>query len=639
MARHRWAIGIATAVVIALVFWATRPSSGPAPGDDPAAAASRHADAELALVLPVELASTENPEHAWVRLGAMDYIASRLRGNGAMQVLPSAQVLQIAGDVTGADADEVARRLRSTTGARWIVRPRASSGEQGWVVRLRVDAAAEADRLEIEARGDTALVAAAAATDSLLRRLGRLQADAAQAPTALAETLQQIDAELLAGQLANARALVQGATPALRADPELRLREGQIEFRAGRVDVAVALFAALRAGGDDVSAGVRARAAMGLGAASIRTGDFEAAQRHYADAVAMLSEAQDDDPTLLGNAYNGRGIARLELGDEAAAIADIGRARLAMQRARNELEVATVDTNLGMLESRRGNDVRAVQQFDRALAVFERFDVVDNRVAVLQAKATAQLRMAQPAAALATIARATTHAGQLENPMLRERVGLVRTRVQIANGLLREADAGLAELVAATSGDARNLAFETLRLRLLLDRDDAAQAAALAKTLVTHDDAGGADDTILLGVQAALRVDDPAGARAWLATADAATRDAPGVRLATALVRAATGGEVPAAFAAASAAAADAGADARIRAGTAHARWLVTAGDTDRAAAILGELGTLADNDYRIAHATWTLYRAMGETEAARTAAAAVARLAGQRDPARAPVL
>lgn len=78
--------------------------------------------------------------------------------------------------------------------------------------------------------------------------------------------------------------------------------------------------------------------------------------------------------------------------------------------------------------------------------------------------------------------------------------------------------------------------------------------------------------------------------------------------------------------------------DARIGAGCAHAAFLLANGDTDRASAILGELGTLADNDYRIAHTTWHLYRAMGEADAARTSEAAVRRLAGQRVPGQALV-
>jgi hypothetical protein len=105
------------------------------------------------------------------------------------------------------------------------------------------------------------------------------------------------------------------------------------------------------------------------------------------------------------------------------------------------------------------------------------------------------------------------------------------------------------------------------------------------------------------------------------------------------LLAANVGRETEAAFNAAQAAASRAGGpDARIGAGSAHALWLIAEGQTDRATAILGELGTLADNDYRIAHATWTLYLAMGEAEAARTSEASVRRLAGQRDPSRPPV-
>lgn len=626
--RRPWGwIALAAGIAIAAMLAWYLPGAA-RKGDKPAVPGTA---LELVVVLPVAMAASDNPEQAWVRLGAMDYISSRLRGNGALNVLPSSQVLQLV-DASGMkDADGVAQRLRAATNARFVVRPSAVASRNGWTVRLHVVTPAKEGGLDVEARGDTALAAAAAATDSLLRRLGRLKATRAPAPTALAERLQQIDAELLAGQLANARALVQGAAPALRGEPALLLREGQVEFRAGRIKIAAALFEGLLADAGAVPKDIRAQASMGLGASAIRAGDFPAAEKRYGNAVAMLERDDAADPTLLGNAYNGRGIARLELGNEAEAIADIGRARLAMQRAGNDLEVASVDTNLGMLESRRGNNTRAIQQFDRAIATFERFGVTDNLVAALQAKASAQMRMAQTAAALATIERAAGRIDRIENPLLRDRVTLVMAGIYIANGRLREAEDRLARLGDAP--DPRVSAqVDKLRVRLLLNRGVDREAARLVQTIAGRNHAD--DETVLLGVQASLRVRDAASTKAWLDKAETGGRERAAWTLAQAL---AASGEPSAAtaFAAAEAAALREGSPgARIDAGCAHAAYLIGIGDTDRASAILGEIGTLADNDYRIAHSTLGLYRKLGDQDGIRTSEAAVGRLAGQRDPA-----
>lgn len=622
------AIAIAVAaVILTLVAWVMLG------GRERSRNASDRADVPLAIVLPVKVVPRD-AEHAWIRLGAMDYIASRLRYNGQVRVLPSEQVLQLAGNGNEIDEIDFAQRLRATAGARWVLRPQASGRERSWTVRLNViDANGIQD---VEARGDTPLAAAAAATDTLLRRFGRMRAKTAPTPTALNERLQQVDAELLGGQLANARALVQGADATQRNDPRLQLREAQIEFRAGRVDESVRLFRALLARKDGVLDEVLAQASMGLGAAAIRSGDFPQAEQRYSEALAILDRDQAGtfDPILLGNAYNGRGVARVELGREAEAVADIGHARLAMQRAGNELEAATVDTNLGMLESRRGNDARALQQFDRATATFERFGVQDNLAATLQAKARSQLRMAQPAAALASVARAAAHIDQIENPILADRIGLVHVEVSLANGRLREADAWIARL-QGRSRPKPLPALDSLRLRLRLVRGDARGAVSLARQLVQAD-APTDGDLVLLGVQAALRAGDPTLAHAWLARADATTRSSVSWSLAQALL-VASGKDAAAAeraFADADSLAGRKGTpDARLSVDCAHAGYLIEHGLADRAGAIVGEFGALADNDYRVARTTLALYRMLGESDTTARSEAAVQLLAGERDP------
>src|SRR5262249_49693441 len=106
------------ALPLAAPGWSTRPG-GP---DKP------HASENVAAVLPVSIAQND-AENAWIRLGAMDYIAARLRDSGNVAVLPSSQIVALIGDAGG---DDALQRVAQTTGARWLVQPRAEHDAHGW---------------------------------------------------------------------------------------------------------------------------------------------------------------------------------------------------------------------------------------------------------------------------------------------------------------------------------------------------------------------------------------------------------------------------------------------------------------------------------------------------------------------------
>ena len=114
---------------------------------------------DAVLVMPVSVIPMDS-ENAWVRLGAMDYMAARLHGSG-INVLPSEQALRLDSAVEG-DAPAVARRkLLALSGARRIALPEMRRQRDGWSVRMRVfDAAGE--RM-LDAHGQTVLLAAAEA--------------------------------------------------------------------------------------------------------------------------------------------------------------------------------------------------------------------------------------------------------------------------------------------------------------------------------------------------------------------------------------------------------------------------------------------------------------------------------------------
>lgn len=391
---HVAVVVVAFAGIAALIL--LRPQQAPTPQ----LATTAMANAGV-LVLPVRLASGDGDD-AWVRLGAMDYVASRIRRSGH-KVLPSEQAMHLDAQIGDHAAVSAAQshRLAELSGARWIVAPQAERDSRGW--RVRLDVSDESGQHLIEARGNSPLAAAAIATDSWLRRLDPDRARNDVGPSALDQRLQQVDAELLAGQLTAARRLIASETPQERAEPGLRVREGQLDFRSGRIDQAAAIFHALLDPDGTHDAEIRAKASMGLGAVDIRRGEFAQAEQRYSAALDVLRKATDiADPSLVGNAYNGLGVAQVQQGKMADAVRNMGRARIAMQRSGNLIEAASVGTNLGMIERQRAHHAQALQEFDSAIGVFERFQVRDYMAAALMAKADTQLDMVQAATAAAS---------------------------------------------------------------------------------------------------------------------------------------------------------------------------------------------------------------------------------------------
>ena len=117
------------------------------------------ATAHTAAVLPVQV--TAPAEWAWVRLGLMDAIASRLR-DADQPVVPSDNVVALARTESGGDA---AAGIRQATGAEFLVTSTAAWNPSGWSVHLEL----KGDGTTHSADGQNAdvLLAGRAATDLL----------------------------------------------------------------------------------------------------------------------------------------------------------------------------------------------------------------------------------------------------------------------------------------------------------------------------------------------------------------------------------------------------------------------------------------------------------------------------------------
>jgi DNA-binding winged helix-turn-helix (wHTH) protein/tetratricopeptide (TPR) repeat protein/TolB-like protein len=626
-----WLVALAAPGLVFAVAIAWRWDSTTAEPESSVAPALAQDTQPSIVVLPVEIADA-SPEAAWIRLGVMDYVARRLRESGQFKVLPSEQVVALTGAREGVMASEVTR-IAAATGARWVVRPAMRRVESGWTLRLLIDDRAHSH--EADGQAKTPLEAAALASERLLRLLGaRVPADLGDAPPgALAERIQRIDAALLAGDIDGARRLVEAATDGERADPALGVREAQIDFRAGRQRAAAERFAVIGASEATLPADVRAQALMGLGAVAVRRAEFADAEKRYAEALAVLGDG--GDPNLVGNAYGGRGVARGARSQVELALADLGRARIAFDRAGNPLDAAAVDTNWGLIESGRSRFSQALPHFDRAIAVFERFGVRDNLAASLLGKARAQLAMLDLAGAAASSARAYSLARGLENTTLLRNVAVAEAEILLETGRLEAADTVLRTM--PPGDDTMNTQHALLRARLALARADPATAEALLRPLLT--DVARHADVLPPYVAASVALGDVSRARAALQSFPA-TPDDDGAAFARALAagRLAEHDADPARAEAAFASAvqlADRLGNPRDRALAlcSQGRFLIARHQLDRASAVVGELAPWADRDFRVAQVTRDLYQALGDEELATAASRNVSNLAGERSP------
>jgi DNA-binding winged helix-turn-helix (wHTH) protein/tetratricopeptide (TPR) repeat protein len=590
--------------------------------------------AHALLILPVDVRGGDH-ESTWIRLGAMDYLASRLRERTQLKVLPSEQTLLLVGtNVDPADAGTL-NRLELATNARYILAPHATFSAGGWAFVL--DAYHDGGVLSYEARGVSPLDAANVALTRFVSSLG-IPAEAPTGTSAATELVQRMDAAMLAGDLVEAHRLVDTTPATLKNDPAVRVRAGQIAFRAGQLEAASTLFQPLATDAAAAS-DVRAQAQMGLGAVAVRHADFDTAEHNYSAAIATLGGAHDD-PDLLGNAYSGRGVSNGARNRIDAALADFGRARIEFERAGDRTGAAVIEVNLALIETGRGRYSEAEAAFDRAIATFNRFDVHDNLAAALVGKTSAQLALLDHAGALASSERAVALARQLENPLLRHRVIDVRVRALLATGALGAAQREL----DAFDKDGHDIPeFDALRAWLAIDRGDVPTASARIAAMLEHgDDAEPSSSEVVLIAASALRLGgDPALLERALeslrkAKDPATDRDHDlAIELADAELRAAR--DDPAAsvhFSAALALADQRGApDAVVRVAVANIAWLLKHKEVEQAATLVGRLAPYVDRDYRCARTTAAYYRALGSTDQARAADAEVHKLAGERDP------
>jgi DNA-binding winged helix-turn-helix (wHTH) protein/tetratricopeptide (TPR) repeat protein len=652
---HAMIVSLAAVLGIALLagglawFASTKRPTAPARVPDapaPTVAATGASSANgTAAVLPVVVSGGD--EFAWLRLGLMDLIASRLRQAG-QAVVPSDNVVALMRVGASAASTESAQRtVLDATGARFVVVPKIAHGADAWSVDIELRMPDGTTR-STAAQGPDPIDTARTAADRLLALLGRTPPpDPERAgELSLAELQQRTEAALLNDDFATARRLVDTAPESLRKTPVMRLRLGQIEFRSGQLAPARATLEALLADTPaETDAVLRARALYNLGAVSLRQDRSDDAIRAFDEAIALT--ATRDEPGVLGQAYTGLAAAEVNIGKFDDAADNLGRARVAVELAGDKLQLARVDANEGVLDNARGRHAEALPILQRAAERFRQFGALNELFLTVAAQMKAHLALLDASAALAVSEPVWAVRARLDNPGSRTAFELQRARALAASGRLTDARNLLDELARAARPEQTGLPGDVASesARVYLEAGDAAAAIDAARTAVdrlpTIDEARERSRAWLTwtrALRAAGHIEDArdqvAAFAHWAATHDAM----PSVTLFAALAAAeqaraegrrqdesrsytlaladAERWAVPADLAAVA---------------VSYARSLIAESDFERASAVTGRVARWADRDFDCALLQAGLYHALGQRSTWQNALARARALAGER--------
>ncbi|HUD40785.1 MAG TPA: winged helix-turn-helix domain-containing protein [Dokdonella sp.] len=646
--RRPFAWGLGSLLMLALLIVAAvwkRSDREPPPQSEAGAGATAAivGHARRLLVLPVGIEGGE-AQDAWVRLGIMDYLATGLSRDDRLQIVGSDRVLALL-DKTGAfDPSDPAgiERLRRASGATDIVVPAMTHTEQGWRLVVTVHDGERMRRIESTAPNPLA------AADQAALRLLQLHdpgADWTAASPRGSELIQRLDAASLAGDYAHGIELARTASAEDRSDPRFQLKLAQLHFRSGDLDDAGRVFSALAEPAADVPAEIRIGATIGLAHIAERQQRYADAERGYSAAIALLGDR--GDPALLAQALSMRGLVNTYLGRADQGFADFARGRVAFARSGDEVGLAGLDANTGLAERARGRHQDAADAFDRALEVYDRFGMRDRAATALIGAVGERLALLQIARALALSDRADTLSREVQSPILKTYLLLVRGESLLADGRLR-ALASLLERLGPAADPASPAAIPDLlllRVGLRLETSPALSAAEIEsirqRIEQPPEPAYGTSiaGAMLRLTDAALRIGDLDLARRLLERlqrVDATDRLRPlALPLVQGQVFALAGDPRAAASFRAALAEADRMAypDAIVTVASAWAAQLGPADDRETLTTVAGRLQPYVEVDFRAARAAAALYAALGETRLADQARARASRLAHERNP------
>ncbi|MBO9662518.1 winged helix-turn-helix domain-containing protein [Dokdonella sp.] len=629
--RRRFAAAAAIAalaVALAAVAWLSHRS----PNADPVAEAS--AEPSSFAVLPLDVNGPK--DSSWIRLGAMDLIAERLRDAG-LAVPPSENVL-IA--LRGAPADDGGTpRLRGNLGVGSLVEGKAMRSPEGWTVELAATRG-DAQRYTATAKHVDVIRAARQAADLLLAAMGHSPPAERGENDDLDERLQQAQAAMLASELDTARKIL-AAIPEQDA-PRARLMLAMVDARAGRLDQADAGYTRLVADpsvrADPVLYG---RALSNRALARVRLERYADAESDYDAAVGALQNA--NSPIDLARALNGRGGVRVGLDRFDEAATDLGRARIELQRNGDRLGLIQSDTNLGLLEYQRERYEPALKSLLGAADQFEAFGAPERMLGVLTVAFDADAALWRWPEALAIADRQWAHRDRAGDPGLALKIAVNRGEALVMLGRLREARelAAQAQREHANTRPQARRYLDALLATIAWSAGDARQAATAAErglALWSPDD----PDVERNGAQLIL-LHQRALIAAGEASVDTMERElSPGTRnpspfllIARAERSAWTGKPTDAEnhFRAALKQAEARGTPiGLVTVGVAYGRWLLAQRRVEEAGALAGRLAPWSDRDFDVALFEAAVFDARGDRRESDAALQRARALAGERE-------
>ena len=633
--RSRWrAYGAAAAVVLAAVFavlwFARRPHE--ATSNHANIAVQERQDLSLA-VLP----ATVDPgaEWAWMRLGVMDMIATRMRSSGLPSV-PSEDVVTLL----KAPAANRSGSLREALAVKLIVTPHVQRVAEAWEVDLDVD---DGNGKQYVAQGNSRDISSAAkeASDKLLVALGLSPGVPSRDTTPDALLVQRVDAAVLADDPQTALALIAKASPEQQQLPELRLRLAKIDFRAGHLEPArQRLTALLDEAPADTSPVLRASILNGLGSIATRESDSHTANTVFGEAITLLQS--HPDPEQLAQAYLGRANAAEQEHRFNAAAEDYGRARIAFREANDRLGLLRVAANEGFVDLDQNRPAQALPQLVSAAEGFTQWGALNEAIYAYLGQISCDLLLLDHAAALRAVDAAESLAQRIENAATREAVMLAKGRVLAATGRMRESR-DILEKIRSTSTDPSAIAVASVviaEMKFDANEPDASMLAQKAlASLETADLAAWRAQASLMMVRTHLRAGDVAGAASDVAAFDKwmEQSDSPRGRVLLGLAKAELARRQSdpkwrEPYDATRKLAVDDGVPYEIATVvTSYGDVLLAQGDLDAASTEIGRLSRWSDQDFNCAVLETRLYAALGRDETRQTALARARALAGER--------
>lgn len=593
-------------------------------------------------VLPLDVNGPDDA--AWVRLGAMDLIASRLRSGGLP--VPRSESVVSALHAVGEplDAGHLAK-LRRALGAESLVQGAIAKSASGWKVDLTVTVS-DGLRYTSQAERPDVTDAARQAADLLLAAMGYVPSPAAigERSDDLGDLLQRAEAALLANQLGAARSILDSTPERLRNDARIRLKLAQVDQRAGKLDQAHAMLTALLE--DDAvttQPALRAEVLTTLGFIGMNRNDCAVAERQFDAALAALPDQRNG--LEAGTALAARATSRSCLQRFDAAIADLGTAGSILQAAGDRLGLARVNAYFGAAEFDRHRPAEAVPYLLKASDLHESLGALDNLRNDLGLLILAQTQLLQWSEALKTSERLRVLSEQADSAAALYMMAGVRARVLIGLGRYGEAGSLLrtTENAKPAVDTAFALTFHEAKAELAWalgnPRQTIAEIANAWKILPLEQMRDDEDVyTILLHQRASLALGDDAASsvpgEAPPTAGDSGSHPAPAFLVARAEWAAQQGNAITAENEFRHAIAS---LDTRsvpsstVLVVDAYARWLLAQQRTEEARAIAGRILPWADRDFQCALLQVTVFHALGQDEAWARALKQAQALAGER--------